>query len=137
MDAIVERSHTLKQALVDFVLDADGELAQALDIYAVAQMPTSGNGDRTQQQVIIDRFITEGKIGERSPIELFIASHTDLSENDRNLLNSWHHSFIGLFTITQILPDGLELMNWLTAKRYIVLTAKNYINLKVKDKNNQ
>ncbi|QLE39954.1 hypothetical protein FD723_05410 [Nostoc sp. C052] len=126
MDAIVERSHTLKQALVDFVLDADGELAQALDIYAVAQMP-SGNGDRTQQQVIIDRFITEGKIGERSPIELFIASHTDLSENDRNLLNSWHRSFIGLFTITQILPDGLELMNWLTAKRYIVLTAKNYI----------
>lgn len=81
MDAIVERSHTLKQALVDFVLDADGELAQALDIYAVAQMP-SGNGDRTQQQVIIDRFITEGKIGDRSPIELFIASHADLSEND-------------------------------------------------------
>ncbi|RCJ17975.1 hypothetical protein A6770_33510 [Nostoc minutum NIES-26] len=126
MDAIVERSHTLKQALVDFVLDADGELAQALDIYAAAQMP-SGNGDRTQQQVIIDRFITEGKIGDRSPIELFIASHADLSKSDRNLLNSWHRSFIGLFTITQILPDGLELMNWLTAKHYIVLTAKNYI----------
>ncbi|MFN6480193.1 hypothetical protein [Nostoc sp. DedQUE07] len=46
MDAIVKRSHTLKQALVDFVLDADGELAQALDIYVAAQMP-SGNGDRS------------------------------------------------------------------------------------------
>ncbi|MHC0068543.1 hypothetical protein ACWATR_37720 [Nostoc sp. UIC 10890] len=126
MDAIVERSHTLKQALVDFVAYADGELAQALDIYASAQMP-SGNRDRTQQQVIIDRFITEGKIGDRSPIELFIASHADLSESDCTLLNSWHRSFIGLFTITQILPDGLELMNWLTAKHYIVLTAKNYI----------
>jgi hypothetical protein len=126
VDAIVERSHTLKQALVDFVLDADGKLAQALDIYASAQM-SSGNGDRTQQQVIIDRFITEGKIGDRSPIELFIASHPDLSQSDCNLLNSWHRSFIGLFTITQILPDGLELMNWLTAKHYIVLTAKNYI----------
>ncbi|MEH1953931.1 hypothetical protein [Nostoc sp.] len=126
MDAIIERSHTLKQALVDFVLDADGELAQALDIYAAAQMP-SGNRGSTQQQVIIDRFITEGKIGDGSPIELFIASHADLSQSDRNLLNSWHRSFIGLFTITQILPDGLELMNWLTAKHYIVLTAKNYI----------
>ncbi|MCC5638174.1 hypothetical protein LC593_20525 [Nostoc sp. CHAB 5844] len=119
MDVIVKRSHTLKQALVDFVLDADGELAQALEVYAAAQM-RRGNGDNTQQDLIIDSFITEGKVGDNSPIELFIASHADLSESDRNLLNSWHRSFIGLFTITQILPDGLELINWLTAKNYIV-----------------
>ncbi|MBU7586809.1 MAG: hypothetical protein KAF91_28805 [Nostoc sp. TH1S01] len=126
MDVLVKRSHTLKQALVDFVLDAEGELAQALEVYAAAQS-RRGNGDHTQQDLIIDRFITEGKVGDSSPIELFIASHADLTQSDRNLLNSWHRSFIGLFTITQILPDGLELMNWLTAKRYIVLTAKNYI----------
>ncbi|HIK06733.1 MAG TPA: hypothetical protein IGS40_18910 [Trichormus sp. M33_DOE_039] len=33
MDTILERSHFLKQALLDFVLDAEGELAQALEIY--------------------------------------------------------------------------------------------------------
>jgi hypothetical protein len=124
VDAIVKQSHTLKQALVDFVLDAEGELATALEVYAAAQL-RRGNGDSTQQDLIIDSFITEGKVGEKSPIDLFIASNADLSASDRDLLNSWHQSFIGLFTITQILPDGLELMNWLTAKNYIVKPNSN------------
>ncbi len=119
MDAILERSHELKQALVDFVLDAEGELAQALETYAATQL-RRGTGDSTQQDLIIDRFITEGKVGEQSPLELFLESHPNLTQSDRSLIDSWHHSFIGLFAITQILPDGFELMNWLTDKHYIV-----------------
>ncbi len=119
MDVILERSHQLKQALVDFVLDAEGELAQALETYAAAQL-RRGSGDSTQQDLIIDSFVTAGKVGDKSPLELFIESNPDLEESDRNLLNSWHHSFIGLFAITNILPDGFELTNWLTDKRYIV-----------------
>ncbi|MBG1245043.1 hypothetical protein [Nostoc sp. NZL] len=119
MDVILERSHQLKQALVDFVLDAEGELAQALETYAAAQL-RRGSGDSTQQDLIIDSFLTAGKVGDKSPLELFIESHQDLDQSDRNLINSWHHSFIGLFAITNILPDGFELTNWLTDKRYIV-----------------
>ncbi|WGV25856.1 hypothetical protein [Halotia branconii] len=119
MDAILERSHELKQALVDFVLDAEGELAQALETYAATQL-RRGSGDSTQQDLIIDRFITEGKVGEQSPLELFLESHPNLTQSDRSLIDSWHHSFIGLFAITEILPDGFELMNWLTDKHYIV-----------------
>ncbi len=119
MDAILERSHELKQALVDFVLDAEGELAQALEIYAAAQL-RRGSGDSTQQDLIIDTFLTEGKVGQNSPLELFVASHPELDRSDRNLINSWHRSFIGLFAISNILPDGFELTNWLTDKRYIV-----------------
>ncbi|MEH1965539.1 hypothetical protein [Nostoc sp.] len=119
MDVILERSHELKQALVDFVLDAEGELAKALETYAAAQS-RRGSGDITQQDLIIDSFLTAGKVGDKSPLELFIESHPDLEESDRNLINSWHHSFIGLFAITNILPDGFELMNWLTDKHYIV-----------------
>lgn len=119
MDVILERSHELKQALVDFVLDAEGELAQALETYAAAQL-RRGSGDSTQQDLIIDSFLTAGKVGDKSPLELFIASHPDLQESDRSLINSWHHSFIGLFAITNILPDGFELTNWLTDKPYIV-----------------
>jgi hypothetical protein len=119
VDAILERSHELKQALVDFVLDAEGELAQALETYAATQL-RRGTGDSTQQDLIIDRFITEGKVGEQSPLELFLENHPDLTQNDRHLIDSWHHSFIGLFAITQILPDGFELRNWLTDKHYIV-----------------
>ncbi len=119
MDVILERSHQLKQALVDFVLDAEGELAQALETYAAAQL-RRGSGDSTQQDLTIDSFLTAGKVGEKSPLELFIESHPDLEESDRNLINSWHHSFIGLFAITNILSDGFELTNWLTDKHYIV-----------------
>ncbi|MHC0062650.1 hypothetical protein ACWATR_06940 [Nostoc sp. UIC 10890] len=119
MDVILERSHQLKQALVDFVLDAEGELAKALETYAAAQS-RRGSGDSTQQDLIIDSFLTGGKVGDKSPLELFIESHPDLEESDRNLINSWHHSFIGLFAITNILPDGFELTNWLTDKPYIV-----------------
>jgi hypothetical protein len=119
VDAILERSHQLKQALVDFVLDAGGELAQALETHAAKQL-RRGDGDIRQQDLIIDSFLTEGKVAESSPIELFIASHPDLSDSDRNLLKSWHLSFMGLFAITQIFPDGWELLNWLTDKHYIV-----------------
>ncbi|MEH1818839.1 MAG: hypothetical protein V7L31_07020 [Nostoc sp.] len=119
MDVILERSHQLKQALVDFVLDAEGELAQALETYAAIQS-RRGSGDSTQQDLIIDSFLTDGKVGDKSPLDLFIESHPDLEESDRSLINSWHHSFIGLFAITNILPDGFELTNWLTDKHYIV-----------------
>ncbi|MEH1854972.1 MAG: hypothetical protein V7L11_25640 [Nostoc sp.] len=119
MDVILERSHQLKQALVDFVLDAEGELAKALETYAAVQS-RRGSGDSTQQDLIIDSFLTDGKVGDKSPLDLFIESHPDLEESDRSLINSWHHSFIGLFAITNILPDGFELTNWLTDKHYIV-----------------
>jgi hypothetical protein len=119
VDVILERSHELKQALVDFVLDAEGELAQALETYAAEQL-RRGSGDNTQQDLTIDSFLTAGKVGDKSPLELFIESHPDLAESDRSLINSWHHTFIGLFAISDILPDGFELTNWLTDKRYIV-----------------
>jgi hypothetical protein len=119
VDAVLERSHALKQALIDFVLDADGELAEALETYAAAQL-RNGSGDAIRQELTIDSFVTEGRVGDQSPLELFIQSHPDLSQSDRSLLNSWHDSFTGLFAIVKILPDGFELMNWLTAKNYIV-----------------
>ncbi|MBD2167415.1 hypothetical protein H6G04_23780 [Calothrix membranacea FACHB-236] len=119
MDAILERSHALKQAIVDFVLEAEGNLAQALESYAAGKL-RSGSGNSTQQDLVIDSFIIEGKVGDRSPLELFIDSHPDLPESDRNLISSWYRSFMGLFAITKILPDGFEVRNWLTDKHYIV-----------------
>ncbi len=127
MDAILERSHELKQALVDFVLDAEGELAEALETYAAEHL-RQGSGDSSQQDLIIDSFLVEGKVGDKSPLELFIENCEDLSESDgqspasgdHNLLKNWHRSFIGLFAITNLLPDGFEFTNWLTDKHYIV-----------------
>ncbi|NEU71086.1 hypothetical protein PI95_000465 [Hassallia byssoidea VB512170] len=119
MDLILERSHELKLALIDFVLDAEDELATALETYA-AEQSRRGSGDSKQQDFIIDSFAIEGKVGDKTPLDLFAESHPDLPETERNLIRSWHRSFIGLFAVVQILPDGFELVNWLTDKHYIV-----------------
>ncbi|MBD1892097.1 hypothetical protein [Coleofasciculus sp. FACHB-SPT9] len=121
MDAILERSHELKQALIEFVLEAEGELAQSLEAYAAAQQHRERQ-DIAQRDLIIDTFLTEGKVGDgdKDVLDLFLESQPELSENDRNLVSSWRCSFIGLFATLQVLSDGFELMNWLTAKRYIV-----------------
>ncbi|MEA5583577.1 hypothetical protein VB620_19820 [Nodularia harveyana UHCC-0300] len=119
MDAILERSHELKQALVDFVLDAEGEIAEALETYAAEHL-RRGSGNSSQQDLIIDSFIVQGQVGDQSPLDLFIENRQDLSDRDCNLLKNWHHSFIGLFCITNLLPDGFEFTNWLTDKHYIV-----------------
>lgn len=119
MDDILERSHELKQALVDFVLDAEGELAESLEAYAATQSRRD-RYDNFQQDLVIDTFLTEGQVGDKTPIDLFLQSQPDLTQSDRQLIKSWQYSFIGLFAVTQILPDGFELMNWLTDKHYIV-----------------
>jgi hypothetical protein len=124
MNPQLERAVELKQALVDFVYDAEGELAVALESYAAQQ----GNKERygiKQQNLILDTFITAGKVGEQTPIELFLAQATNLTDGDRDLLHNWQNSFTGLFEIKQILPDCLELMNWLTAKHYRVFLPPN------------
>jgi hypothetical protein len=117
VDAILERSYALKQAITDFVLDAEGDIAQALETFAAQQSRRSSND--VPQDFVIDSFICEG-IGDLSPLNEFIQNSTDLSESDRLILQSWENSFVGLFAILKILPDGFELMNWLTDKHYIV-----------------
>lgn len=118
MDAILERTHQLKQDLIDFVMDAEGELAQALESYAAIQA-RRGSGDTVQRDMIIDGFITEGKVGDKAPLDIFLQDNK-LPQPDIDLLQNWRRSFIGLFTVSEVLPDGFELTNWLTEKRYIV-----------------
>jgi hypothetical protein len=122
VDAILDRSRTLKQALVEFVLETEGELAESLESYVAAKSRPQGNRHEAayEQNLLIDSFVTEGQVGDKTPLDLFIASHPELSEDDRALIRSWRRSFIGLFAVTKILPDVFELMNWLTAKHYTV-----------------
>jgi len=116
VNATLEQAQTLKQALVDFVLDAEGDLAEALETYAAEQSRRKG----ISQDMIIDMFVTEGRVNDKTPIALFIADQPDLSKADRQLLQSWERTFTGLFAIEQVMSDGFELMNWLTEKHYLV-----------------
>ena len=116
------RSRELKQALIEFVLEAEGELAESLESYVAAKSRSKGNRyDATyEQNLLIDSFVSEGKVGDTTPLDLFIDSHPELSHSDRAVMRSWQYSFLGLFAVTQTRQDGFALMNWLTAKHYTV-----------------
>ena len=121
MGEILQRSKELKQALLSYVFEAEGELAIALETFSAAHLAQSQPQDIHNRNLVIDRFLSEGKVGDKTPIELFlVAQGNSLTEDDRRLLENWHRSFVGLFAVTKILPDGFELMNWLTAKLYTV-----------------
>lgn len=123
MDAILKRAGELKQTLLNFVLDAEGDLAVALETYAAQSSRRQGSeyqGSKSYMDLVIDRFLTAGKVGHKTPLDCFIESHSALSEADLTLLNHWRRAFTGLFAVTQFLADGFQLMNWLTAKHYLV-----------------
>jgi len=122
VDAILERSRELKQNLIEFVLDAEDELAVALETYfATRSRSKDSRYDAAfEKNLLLDMFLTEGKVADKTPLDLFLENHGELLESDRNLIQNWQRSFIGLFAVTQILPDGFELRNWLTDKHYIV-----------------
>jgi hypothetical protein len=123
METILERVGKLKQDFLDFVLDAEGDLAVSLETYCAEHLSRfsksqyQGSG---QTDLVIDCFLTEGKVGDKAPLELFLESLPELEERDRTLVAGWQRSFTGLFGVTQVLSSGFELMNWMTAKYYIV-----------------
>jgi predicted DNA-binding protein YlxM (UPF0122 family) len=138
MDKILERSNQLKQNLVQFVLEAEGDLAVALESYVAANSHSQNKlyDPAYEKKLLIDSFLTEGKLRDETPIDLFSANESQLSESDHNLLKKWHNSFLGLFAIQEILPDGFKLMNWLSAKHYTVKpnnsrTLENMANFKI------
>jgi hypothetical protein len=122
---IIERANQLKKDLVDFVYDAEGELAVSLEKYA-AEQGKNKHQDLKQQSLMIDRFMIESKVGDQTPLELFLEQKPTLTPSDRNLLSNWQRSFMGLFEIIQLFPGGVEVINWLTAKSYkVILDEKN------------
>ena len=119
MPQIVERAIELKQTLVDFVYDAEGEIAVALETYATIKGKKNSYGIK-QQNLTIDLFLTEGKIKEQSPLEMFLAQAKEITPQDIKLIKLWKNNFIGLFEIQEITDNYYQLMNWLTAKSYKV-----------------
>lgn len=115
-NAVLERAHSLKQDLVNFVYDAEGAVAEALETYAAEQLKRR----KLDPDLLLDCFLTEGQVGDRTPIEVFLAEQADLSEGDRALVQGWQRAFAGLFVVEAIEGDRFELRNWLTTKRYSV-----------------
>ena len=93
-------------------------MAASLESYTAQQLTRNPQLDPGQRKLLVHRFAIEGEVDGKTPLELFLASQTDLTLGDRQLISSWRRSFVGLLAIVQIFPNGLEVMNWLTAKHY-------------------
>jgi len=119
MPETVEKALELKQKLIDFVYDAEGEMAISLESYAAAKGKHNSYGIK-QQNLTIDLFTTAGNVNQQTPLEMFLASATDLDSQELELIRLWQGNFIGLFEIQAIETDSYQLMNWLTAKTYQV-----------------
>ena len=111
------RALELKENLVDFVYDDEGDIAVALESYAAEKGKKNSYGIK-QQNLTVDLFLTQGQIGEKTPLDLFIQQA--LADADLALVKQWQRNFIGLFEIEAIENDCYRLMNWLTAKTYKV-----------------
>ena len=114
----IERALQLKENLIDFVYDAQGAIAVALESYA-ADKGTKNSYGIKQQNLTVDLFLTQGQVEDRTPLDLFIET-SNLSTQDKSLVELWHGNIIGLFEIQEIEADCYRLMNWLTAKTYKV-----------------
>jgi hypothetical protein len=134
MSTVIEKAIQLKHTLIDFVYDAEGQLAIALETYAAEHSKKNSYGIK-QKNLTIDSFITAGKVENKTPLTIFLEQATDLTQSDypsgtlclrqlrkrdRDILELWHNNFIGLFEIKEIKDDYSQLFNWLTAKEYRV-----------------
>ena len=112
------RALELKENLVDFVYDDEGDIAVALESYAAEKGKKNSYGIK-QQNLTVDLFLTQGQIGENTPLDLFVRQ-VDLADADLAIVKQWQRNFIGLFEIEAIADGCYRLMNWLTAKTYKV-----------------
>ncbi|MEO0839158.1 MAG: hypothetical protein AAF063_09675 [Cyanobacteria bacterium J06643_5] len=119
----MEIAKELHSELIDFVLDAEGDLAESLESFSAEQLANFSQSQyqgAVQNEMILNMFLTEGTVGDKKPIDIFLESHPDLSAEKRDIVNNFRRSFAGLFAVNQIYDDGFELNNWLTDKKYTV-----------------
>jgi hypothetical protein len=117
-DPLFARAGILWTAIIEFIQTAEGSVATSLENYTARQLIRNPQLDAGQRKLLIHRFAIEGEIEGKTPLAIFLATQTDLTLADRQLISSWQRSFVGLLAIVQIFPNGLEVMNWLTAKHY-------------------
>jgi hypothetical protein len=124
------RALELKENLVDFVYDDEGAIAVALESYAAQKSKKNSYGIK-QQNLAVDLFLTQGKVGEQTPLDVFIKQAKNLSTADISIIKHWQKNFIGLFEIQAIEADSYRLMNWLTAKTYRVYSHAGMLDKEI------
>jgi hypothetical protein len=98
-DPQFSRAGILWAEIINFIQTAEGSVATALETFTAKQLIKHPQLDAGQRKLLTHRFAIEGKIAKQTPLELFLASRSDLTPQDRQLVESWHRSFVGLFAV--------------------------------------
>lgn len=131
IETSLERAQTLRQQLLDFVLDAEDELASALEVFIAEQLKILSNGlfrDNAQVDAAVEAFATQGTAEGRPVLDWFLESEGPFSDSDRALVQNWSRSFVGLFAVEAV-GEVYTLRNWLTAKTYDVQVSQDQAEL--------
>jgi hypothetical protein len=123
LDSLFIRAGQLWRSLIESIEHGDENISTALTSFTTSQLRRNPQLDSGQKKLLVHRFAIEGQIHDRTPLELFLAERVELEPVERKLVSSWQNSFVGLLAIVQVYPNGLEVMNWLTAKHYRIQFA--------------
>ncbi|MGB3571319.1 MAG: hypothetical protein WBA01_04705 [Phormidesmis sp.] len=131
LNELIQPQIELKRRLIDFAMDAEDEVAIALEAFSAQQLsrwakPSLSGVDRTE--LAIDMFATEGKVtyekegvvSQKTVIEAFTEAQSSLSKDEKSWLARWEASFNGLFVVSEAIDRSYQLTNWLTQKQYSV-----------------
>lgn len=122
MTMLIRQQIALKQQLIDFALDAEDEIAIALETFSAQQLsrwskPTLSGLNRSE--LAVEMFVTEGAVAEQSVLDAYVQAQQNLSDAERGWLARWADSFHGLFVVDQA-NERYGLTNWITKKNYSV-----------------
>ena len=102
---LLERCSELKRQLVEFACSPrfSGQLDQALKEHATG--PVASEADVTN---VVDHFILQQPLADgRTVAEVFAAEHPDLTDDDRQVLQSWREVVAGVFEIREQAGDSI------------------------------
>ena len=118
MNLNLNKAIALKNKLIDFVYDAEDDIAIALEAYSATKSKTSSYSTK-QQSINTDLFALTETVNNTTVLDLY-QQQTELEELEQKLLSQWDQGFVGLFEIKAIEDQKYLLKNWLTAKTYTV-----------------
>jgi uncharacterized protein DUF6398 len=109
LSGLLERCSELKRQLVELACSPrfSGELDEALNQHASG--PVTSQADVTN---VIDHFILQQPLADgRTVAEVFAAEHPDLTDDDRQVLESWREVVAGVFEVREQAGDSITATN--------------------------
>ncbi|MEM6503661.1 MAG: hypothetical protein AAF685_17715 [Cyanobacteria bacterium P01_C01_bin.89] len=123
---LVEQAEELKEQLLQFVMGAEGKLAQRLEEFTVERSRELAKSPvrHTLTRFVLDEFLTGELLDMPCPIEQFIEANPSLSDANVTLIRRWKDTFLGIFVVKKADQGVFTLRNWMTDFSYDVVPTQ-------------